>query len=61
MPLDCDWDISEFINLAHVRQGQDVRYALNDDKLRALGWAPQRIFDDEIKSIVDYYKNNFKW
>jgi dTDP-glucose 4,6-dehydratase len=58
---DLGLDISEYIDLSHVRQGQDVRYALNDDKLRALGWAPQRIFDEEIKEIVHYYKNNFIW
>jgi len=54
-----DW--SEYLDLTHVREGQDVRYALNDDKLRALGWKPVRVFDDEIQGIVDYYKKNFKW
>jgi len=48
-------------DLEHVRPGQDVRYALNDDKLRDLGWKPERTFDEEINSIVSYYKNNFKW
>ena len=43
------------------RQGQDVRYALNDDKLRSLGWEPKKIFDEEIASIVEYYKANFIW
>tara|TARA_B100000085_G_scaffold131650_1_gene119915 strand:+ start:5018 stop:5980 length:963 start_codon:yes stop_codon:yes gene_type:complete len=61
LPLDTKMDISEYIDLSHVRQGQDVRYALNDDKLRSLGWKPERVFDDEIKNIVKYYKNNFKW
>jgi dTDP-D-glucose 4,6-dehydratase len=60
-PLESDLDISEYIDLEHVRPGQDVRYALNDDKLRALGWKPERTFDEEINSIVSYYKNNFKW
>ena len=60
-PLDKKMDISNYIDLQHVRQGQDVRYALNDDKIRALGWKPERVFDQEIKSIVSYYKNNFKW
>ena len=49
-----DW--SEYLDLTHVREGQDVRYALNDDKLRALGWEPKRVFDDEIQRIVDHYK-----
>ena len=54
-------DYTEFIDLGYKREGQDVRYALNDDKLRALGWSPKRIFDDELPSIVKYYKENFKW
>ncbi len=51
----------EYVDFSYVREGQDVRYALNDDKLRALGWSPQRIFDEEIDSIVKYYKENFIW
>ena len=54
-----DW--YQFLDLSYVREGQDVRYALNDDKLRALGWEPKKKFDEEIESIVEYYKNNFKW
>ena len=51
----------DHVDFSYVREGQDVRYALNDDKLRALGWEPLRIFDDEIDSIVQYYKDNFIW
>jgi dTDP-glucose 4,6-dehydratase len=54
-----DW--KEFVDFSYSRIGQDVRYALNDDKLRALGWKPKKVFDKEIKVIVDYYKNNFIW
>ena len=43
------------------RVGQDVRYAIDDTKLKALGWSPTADFDTELKSIVDYYKNNFVW
>jgi len=51
----------EFIDLTYVREGQDVRYALNDAKLKNLGWRPQRKFDKEIKDIVKYYKHSFFW
>jgi dTDP-glucose 4,6-dehydratase len=44
-----------------IRPGQDVRYAIDDTKLKALGWSPTADFDTELKSIVDYYKNNFVW
>tara|TARA_R100001163_G_C5066170_1_gene204446 strand:+ start:665 stop:1615 length:951 start_codon:yes stop_codon:yes gene_type:complete len=54
-----DW--SEHLDLSYVRKGQDVRYSLNDDKLRSLGWQPQKAFNQQIKQIVEYYKQNFKW
>ncbi|HCI70434.1 MAG TPA: hypothetical protein DHV30_07485 [Balneola sp.] len=50
-----------YVDLGYKRQGQDVRYALNDSKLRELGWRPQKVFDDEISKLVDFYVNNFKW
>ena len=53
--------LDRFLDLTHVREGQDIRYALNDDKLRSLGWEPNKKFDVEIGSIVEYYKHNFKW
>ena len=43
------------------RPGQDVRYSINDTKLKKLGWEPKAIFDEELFPIVDYYKNNFIW
>jgi len=51
----------EYVDFHHSRPGQDVRYALNDDKLRGLGWKPEKSFDKEIGQIVEYYSNNFKW
>ena len=56
-----DENYTDNLNLEYKREGQDVRYALNDDKLRALGWSPKKKFDDELPKIVEYYKNNFKW
>ena len=51
----------DFINFNIARPGQDIRYALNDEKIRSLGWSPKCNFDEEIKLIVDYYKYNFIW
>jgi dTDP-glucose 4,6-dehydratase len=56
-----DVDIYSYIDTTYSRKGQDVRYALNDDKLRALGWKPEAEFDKELKHIVEYYKNKFIW
>jgi len=49
------------LDLTYSRQGQDIRYALDDSKLRALGWEPKMIFDKELPNIVKYYKNKFIW
>jgi dTDP-glucose 4,6-dehydratase len=54
-------DYSNFINFDVHRPGQDVRYALDDSKIKALGWEPDCVFDEEIKTIVKYYKENFMW
>ena len=56
-----DSEVQKHFNLQHVRKGQDVRYALDDSKLKLLGWQPKRVFDIEIVKIVEYYKNNFRW
>jgi dTDP-glucose 4,6-dehydratase len=34
------------------RSGQDVRYSLDDRRVRGLGWTPVRKFDNEIVRIV---------
>ena len=54
-------DSKDYIDLGYKREGQDVRYSLDDSKLRALGWEPKKNFDDELQNIVEFYKNNFKW
>lgn len=51
----------KYVDFSLTRDGQDVRYALNDSKLRKLGWSPICEFDVELKEIVKYYKNNFIW
>lgn len=40
------------------RVGQDVRYSLDDSRLRALGWRPERDFDTELKRIA--FDDDFK-
>ena len=51
----------KYLDFSVHRVGQDVRYALNDNKLRSLGWLPQCQFDEELKPIIEFYKNNFIW
>ena len=54
-------DAKDYLDLSYSRVGQDVRYALDDSKLRTLGWKPVMNFDTELEDIVNYYKNKFIW
>jgi len=54
-------NVESYLDLSYSRVGQDVRYALDDSKLRSLGWKPKAIFDEELPLIVNYYKQNFIW
>ena len=54
-------NLYSYIDTTYLRKGQDVRYALNDNKLRALGWKPEAEFDNELSAIVEYYKTKFIW
>lgn len=52
-----DW----YLDKDYSRVGQDVRYALDDSKIKELGWKPEVKFDKCIGEIVSYYKNKFVW
>jgi len=56
-----DKAVTNYLDFSYSRQGQDIRYALNDDKLKKLGWKPKKEFEKELQKIVDYYKNTFIW
>ena len=49
------------VDFSYTRKGQDVRYAIDDTKLRKLGWLPQCDFNLELVKIVNHYKENFRW
>jgi len=53
--------LDKYIDFSYTREGQDVRYAISDEKLQSLGWKPEKKFDDELPKIVEYYKNKFIW
>jgi dTDP-glucose 4,6-dehydratase len=43
------------------RPGHDRRYAIDDAKLRGLGWAPARSFDEGLATTVEWYRANRGW
>lgn len=55
------FDINPYCDFSYHRDGQDVRYSLDDSKLRSLGWGNKCELDKELPSVVEYYKNHFIW
>lgn len=53
--------VEDYLDLSYHRAGQDVRYSLDDSKLRSLGWEPRADFDEALPIIVDHYRNKFVW
>jgi dTDP-glucose 4,6-dehydratase len=50
--------------IRHVedRAGHDRRYAIDDAKLRRLGWAPAHSFGETgLRETVDWYRGNREW
>jgi dTDP-glucose 4,6-dehydratase len=56
-----DDDCEKYLDLSTVRPGMDMRYALDDTKLQNLGWRSTAMFDEKLKEIVQFYKDNFIW
>ncbi len=43
------------------RPGHDLRYAVDSSKLRALGWAPEHDFDEQLAATIDWYRRRDDW
>jgi dTDP-glucose 4,6-dehydratase len=43
------------------RPGHDRRYSLDSTKLRSLGWAPARAFEEGLAETVEWYRANRAW
>jgi dTDP-glucose 4,6-dehydratase len=51
----------DYVDFGVKRPGQDVRYSIDDSKLRTLGWSNSKMFDDEIVKMVKHHWNEFTW
>lgn len=50
------------LTFVNDRPGQDRRYAIEYTKIESeLGWKPQIAFDDGLRTMVDWYRNNTDW
>jgi dTDP-glucose 4,6-dehydratase len=52
--VGADEDLIEFVD---DRAGHDQRYALETEKIEALGWEPVYAFEEGLERTVDYYLN----
>jgi dTDP-glucose 4,6-dehydratase len=50
-----DVDLKMFIDFVEDRPYQDSRYLVNWEKIKALGWIPQKSFKEAIASCIDSY------
>ena len=53
--LDAVGASDDLIEFVEDRSGHDQRYALDTDKIEALGWEPQYSFEEGLERTVDYY------
>jgi dTDP-glucose 4,6-dehydratase len=51
----------KLISFVKDRPGHDVRYSLDIEKIRKLGWKPKIKFNDGIKRTVNWYHRNESW
>lgn len=49
-----DYNINDYCDFGYKRAGQDVRYSLDDSKLRSLGWKPEAVFEDKLWEIINH-------
>lgn len=54
-------DEIEFLDFHTARPGHDKRYALDDGKIRKLGWAPPVDLESSLKKTVRWTMKNEKW
>ena len=57
--MDCAWE--EWVDYVPDRLGHDRRYSVDDSRLRALGYAPTRTFDEAIDATIAWYRDHPQW
>jgi dTDP-glucose 4,6-dehydratase len=57
--MGCAWD--ESVEYVPDRLGHDRRYSVDDARLRALGYAPMRDFDEAIDATIEWYREHPQW
>ncbi len=51
----------EFVDFHSSRPGHDLRYALDGNKMKVLGWTPPKKVDERIEEVVKWTLENERW
>jgi dTDP-glucose 4,6-dehydratase len=51
----------EMVRYVADRPGHDRRYSVTTNKVRALGWAPERDFAQALIETLNWYRDNPRW
>tara|TARA_Y100000992_G_scaffold26658_1_gene15074 strand:- start:4356 stop:5387 length:1032 start_codon:yes stop_codon:yes gene_type:complete len=51
----------EMVDFHSSRPGHDLRYALDGELMKELGWTPKISIDERIKQVVNWSLNNNRW
>ncbi len=53
--------IPDFVDFHSIRPGHDIRYALDGNKLKELGWSPKVSIKESLSETVNWTINNPSW
>jgi dTDP-glucose 4,6-dehydratase len=53
--------IYEFVDFHSSRPGHDLRYALDGNKMKELGWEPSKSVKERIAEVVNWTLENDRW
>ena len=56
--MGADWSMVQPVD---DRKGHDRRYSVDDSRVRAMGYVPQRTFDEGLAETVEWYRSNEDW
>lgn len=51
----------ELVDFHSSRPGHDLRYALSGDKMKMMGWEPQKSVKERISEVVNWTLENDRW
>lgn len=54
-------DLEKYLNRVPDRPNPDMRYAIDDSKLQALGWKRTYTFREELPKLIEWYREHEEW